>query len=103
MPITAPAVPGVVVAILLAGMGTAFAIAPLARPSTLTLQRGLILGALVAATDPIAVISIFESSIRDLLVTLTFGVVLLSILVQGLTMQRLLWAVRFSKVEAGGH
>lgn len=74
MAITALAIPGVVVAILLAGMGTAIAISPWEGASALTLQQGLVFGALVAATDPIAVISIFrELKVPARLATLVEG------------------------------
>lgn len=58
--ITALAIPGVIVAILLAGAGTALAISGFAPQTGFTLKQGLVFGALVAATDPIAVVAIFR-------------------------------------------
>lgn len=58
--ITALAIPGVIVAILLAGAGTALAISGFSPNIGFTLQQGLVFGALVAATDPIAVVAIFR-------------------------------------------
>lgn len=112
--ITALAIPGVIVAILLAGMGTALATAPFAA-SKLTLQQGLIFGALVAATDPIAVVSIFRQlKVPHRLATLVEGeslmndgtsIVLLSLLLSAVSgqisgTQQL--AVQFLTVVVGG-
>ncbi len=58
--ISALAIPGVIVAIFLAGAGTALAISALSSHKGFTLQQGLVFGALVAATDPIAVVAIFR-------------------------------------------
>ena len=58
--ITALAIPGVVVAIVIAGTGAALAIGGLTSRTGFTLQQGLVFGALVAATDPIAVVALFK-------------------------------------------
>lgn len=58
--ITALAIPGVVVAIVIAGTGAALAIGGLTSRIGFTLQQGLVFGALVAATDPIAVVALFK-------------------------------------------
>jgi CPA1 family monovalent cation:H+ antiporter len=58
--ISALAIPGVIAAIFLAGTGTALAISGLSSHTGFTLQQGLVFGALVAATDPIAVVAIFK-------------------------------------------
>jgi CPA1 family monovalent cation:H+ antiporter len=72
--ITALAIPGVIVAILLAGTGTALAISGFAPNTGFTLQQGLVFGALVAATDPIAVVAIFrELHVPARLATLVEG------------------------------
>jgi CPA1 family monovalent cation:H+ antiporter len=60
MAISALAIPGVIAAIFLAGTGTALAISRLSPHTGFTLQQGLVFGALVAATDPIAVVAIFK-------------------------------------------
>ena len=60
MAISALAIPGVIAAIFLAGAGTALAISGLSSHTGFTLQQGLVFGALVAATDPIAVVAIFK-------------------------------------------
>jgi monovalent cation:H+ antiporter, CPA1 family len=60
MAISALAIPGVIAAIFLAGTGTALAISGLSSHTGFTLQQGLVFGALVAATDPIAVVAIFK-------------------------------------------
>jgi monovalent cation:H+ antiporter, CPA1 family len=60
MAISALAIPGVIAAIFLAGTGTALAISGLSTHTGFTLQQGLVFGALVAATDPIAVVAIFK-------------------------------------------
>ena len=74
MAITALAIPGVVVAILLAGSATALAISGFDGPLRFTLQQGLVFGALVAATDPIAVVAIFrELKVPVRLATLVEG------------------------------
>jgi CPA1 family monovalent cation:H+ antiporter len=74
MAITALAIPGVIVAIMLAGAGTAFAISAFAPELRFTLQQGLVFGALVAATDPIAVVAIFrELNVPVRLATLVEG------------------------------
>jgi CPA1 family monovalent cation:H+ antiporter len=79
MAITALAIPGVVVAILLAGAGTALAISALSSKRGLTLKQGLVFGALVAATDPIAVVAIFrEVKVPARLATLVDGESLLN-------------------------
>ena len=93
--ITALAIPGVIVAILLAGAGTALAISGLSSHSGFTLQQGLVFGALVAATDPIAVVAIFkELRVPARLATLVEGeslmndgtsIVLLSLLLAAVT------------------
>lgn len=72
--ITALAIPGVMVAIFLAGAGTAFAISGFSPETGFTLQQGLVFGALVAATDPIAVVAIFrELHVPHRLATLVEG------------------------------
>ncbi|MGI8401893.1 MAG: cation:proton antiporter [Gemmatimonadaceae bacterium] len=58
--ISALAIPGVIVAIVIAGSGTAVAIWGLAPSAGFTLRQGLVFGALVAATDPIAVVALFK-------------------------------------------
>ncbi|MEO8909812.1 MAG: sodium:proton antiporter, partial [Gemmatimonadaceae bacterium] len=58
--ISALAIPGVIAAIVIAGSGTAAAIWVLAPSAGFTLRQGLVFGALVAATDPIAVVAIFK-------------------------------------------
>jgi monovalent cation:H+ antiporter, CPA1 family len=60
MAISALAIPGVIAAIFLAGTGTALAISGLSSHTGFTLQQGLVFGALVAATDPIAVVAVFK-------------------------------------------
>lgn len=55
------AVPGVVAAIGLTALLTSFVVRSLQVDTTFTISYGLILGALVAATDPIAVIALFRS------------------------------------------
>jgi CPA1 family monovalent cation:H+ antiporter len=95
MAITALAIPGVVVAILLAGAGTALAISAFSSQRGLTLKQGLVFGALVAATDPIAVVAIFkELKVPARLATLVDGesllndgtsIVLLSLLLAAVT------------------
>lgn len=77
--ITVLAIPGVAIAILLAGAGTAFAISVFAPDPRFTLQEGLIFGALVAATDPIAVVAMFrELHVPTRLATLVEGESLLN-------------------------
>lgn len=77
--IAALAIPGVVIAILLAGAGTAFVISGFAPDLGFTLQQGLVFGALVAATDPIAVVAIFrELEVPTRLATLVEGESLLN-------------------------
>jgi monovalent cation:H+ antiporter, CPA1 family len=79
MAITSLAIPGVVVAIVLAGAGTAWAIAPLSTHPALTLKQGLVFGALVAATDPLAVVAVFrELRVPARLATLVEGESLLN-------------------------
>jgi monovalent cation:H+ antiporter, CPA1 family len=95
MAITALAIPGVIAAILLAGAGTAFAISAFSEARGLTLEQGLVFGALVAATDPIAVVAIFkEVKVPARLATLVDGesllndgtsIVLLSLLLAAVT------------------
>ncbi len=58
--ITALAIPGVIAAIAIAGTGTALAIGGITPTAGFTIQQGLVFGALVAATDPIAVVAIFK-------------------------------------------
>ena len=58
--ITALAIPGVVVAIVIAGTGAALAIGGLTSRTGFTLQQGLVFGALVAATAPIAGVALFK-------------------------------------------
>jgi len=60
MAISALAIPGVIAAIFLAGAGTALAISGMSSHTGFTLEQGLVFGALVAATDPIAVVAIFK-------------------------------------------
>ena len=72
--ITALAIPGVVVAIVIAGAVTAWAIGATAPDLHISLQQGLVFGALVAATDPIAVVAIFrELKVPTRLATLVEG------------------------------
>jgi CPA1 family monovalent cation:H+ antiporter len=79
MAIVALAIPGVVVAILLAGAGTAFAVASLTSERGFTISEGLVFGALVAATDPIAVVALFkELKVPTRLATLVEGESLLN-------------------------
>jgi CPA1 family monovalent cation:H+ antiporter len=79
LPIAALAIPGVVVAILIAGALTAAAIWETAPHAGFTLQQGFIFGALVAATDPIAVVAIFrEVKVPLRLATLVEGESLLN-------------------------
>ena len=79
MAISALAIPGVIAAIFLAGTGTALAISGLSSHTGFTLQQGLVFGALVAATDPIAVVAIFkELRVPPRLATLVEGESLLN-------------------------
>ncbi len=79
MAISALAIPGVIAAIFLAGTGTALAISGLSSHTEFTLQQGLVFGALVAATDPIAVVAIFrELHVPVRLATLVEGESLLN-------------------------
>lgn len=79
MAISALAIPGVIVAILLAGTGTALAVSALTPEPGLTLGEGLVFGALVAATDPIAVVALFkELKVPARLATLVEGESLLN-------------------------
>lgn len=55
------AMPGVLVAVLLTGLATAAAFHVLDPATGMTLQYSLVFGALVAATDPIAVVAMFKS------------------------------------------
>ncbi len=55
------AVPGVVAAIAVTGAMTAWSVRGLSVDLTFTLSHGLVFGALIAATDPIAVIALFRS------------------------------------------
>lgn len=55
------AVPGVVAAIALTAIFTTFVVQGLAVDPTFTLTYGLVFAALIAATDPIAVIALFRS------------------------------------------
>lgn len=72
--ITALAIPGVIVAIVIAGAGVALAIWGLTPRVGFTLQQGLVFGALVAATDPIAVVALFkELHVPHRLATLVEG------------------------------
>jgi CPA1 family monovalent cation:H+ antiporter len=93
--ITALAIPGVVVAILLAGAGSALVISRLSSHTDFTMKQGLVFGALVAATDPIAVVALFkELRVPVRLATLVEGesllndgtsIVLLSLLLAAVT------------------
>jgi len=93
--ISALAIPGVMAAIFLAGTGTALAISGLSVHTGFTLQQGLVFGALVAATDPIAVVATFrELRVPARLATLIEGesllndgtsIVLLSLLLAAVT------------------
>jgi CPA1 family monovalent cation:H+ antiporter len=79
MAISALAIPGVVAAIFLAGAGTALAISALSSHGGFTLSQGLVFGALIAATDPIAVVAIFrELHVPVRLATLVEGESLLN-------------------------
>ena len=115
MVITALAIPGVVVAIVLAGSGTALAISGFDASLRFTLQQGLVFGALVAATDPIAVVAIFrELKVPVRLATLVEGeslmndgtsIVLLSLLlaaVSGEVTSTGALALKFIIVVGGG-
>ncbi|MBK8059751.1 MAG: Na+/H+ antiporter [Gemmatimonadetes bacterium] len=55
------AVPGVVAAIAITGALTTWVVQGLALDPTFTLPLGMVFGALVAATDPIAVVALFRS------------------------------------------
>ncbi|MGI8510828.1 MAG: cation:proton antiporter [Gemmatimonadaceae bacterium] len=55
------AVPGVLIAVLLTGATTSIAFHLLDGSTRMTLQYSLVFGALVAATDPIAVVAMFKS------------------------------------------
>lgn len=55
------AMPGVIVAIGFTGLITTWIVHGLALDPTFTLSHGLVFGALVAATDPIAVIALFKT------------------------------------------
>jgi CPA1 family monovalent cation:H+ antiporter len=59
--ITSLALPGVVVAIALTGVMTTAVLRALALEHTFTIEYGLVFGALVAATDPIAVVGLFRT------------------------------------------
>jgi CPA1 family monovalent cation:H+ antiporter len=115
LPIAALAIPGVIVAILLAGAGVAFGIRAVAPDSGFDLRDGFLFGALVAATDPIAVIAMFkELRVPVRLATLVEGeslmndgtsIVLLSLLlaaVSGKVSSFGQLALQFVIVVAGG-
>lgn len=55
------AVPGVIVAIALTAVLTTFVIRGLKFDPTFTFEYGLVFGALIAATDPIAVVALFRA------------------------------------------
>jgi CPA1 family monovalent cation:H+ antiporter len=59
--ISSLALPGVVVAIALTGVMTTAVLRALALERTFTIEYGLVFGALVAATDPIAVVGLFRT------------------------------------------
>ena len=97
MAITSLAIPGVIIAIVIGGAGTALALQQSSIDPTLTLGQGLVFGALVAATDPIAVVALFrELNIPVRLSTLIEGeslmndgtaIVLLSLVLEAVTGQ----------------
>jgi CPA1 family monovalent cation:H+ antiporter len=58
--VTALAVPGVIAAIFITGIATAWLIRVLGLAPTFTWRDGLVFAALVSATDPIAVVSLFR-------------------------------------------
>jgi CPA1 family monovalent cation:H+ antiporter len=115
MAISALAIPGVIAAIFLAGTGTALAISGLSAHTEFTLQQGLVFGALVAATDPIAVVAIFrELHVPVRLATLVEGesllndgtsIVLLTLLLSAVTGESTgigQLALRFILIVGGG-
>jgi CPA1 family monovalent cation:H+ antiporter len=115
MAISALAIPGVIAAIFLAGTGTALAISGLSSHTEFTLQQGLVFGALVAATDPIAVVAIFrELHVPVRLATLVEGesllndgtsIVLLTLLLSAVTGESTgigQLALRFILIVGGG-
>lgn len=115
MTIGALAVPGVVVAIALTGWGTAAAIHGLNPGMPFRLQDGLVFGAVVAATDPIAVVALFRRlRVPARLATLVEGeslfndatsIILLTVLLLYATGQETSWggmALRFLGAVSGG-
>ncbi|HST07025.1 MAG TPA: cation:proton antiporter, partial [Gemmatimonadaceae bacterium] len=79
MAITSLAIPAVIIAIVIGGAGTALALEKSSSDPTFTLGQGLVFGALVAATDPIAVVALFkELNIPARLSTLIEGESLLN-------------------------
>ena len=78
LPVTVLAIPGVVAAILLTGLGTAVLIKVLGSKS-FALSHALVFGALIAATDPIAVVALFRRiKVAERLTTLIEGESLLN-------------------------
>lgn len=109
------AVPGVLIAVLLTGLATSIVFHLLDRNTGMTLQYSLVFGALVAATDPIAVVAMFRSlHVPSRLATLIEGeslfndgtsVVFLGMLlsyVAGATSSAASLAVTFVTVAGGG-
>ena len=113
--ISALAVPGVVIAIVLTGLMTTVVIRALDLDLGFLLQYGLVFGALVAATDPIAVVGLFKHlKAPSRLATLVEGesllndgtsIVLLSLLlayVGGATTSAFGLVTRFVTITGGG-
>jgi CPA1 family monovalent cation:H+ antiporter len=108
------AVPGVVIAIILTGLGTAAAMRGMGGRG-FGMPEGLVFGALVAATDPIAVVALFQRlHVPKRLATLVEGesllndgtsIVLLSLLLAQVAGHHSSWgwlALRFVVVTGGG-
>ena len=113
--ISALAVPGVVVAIVLTGLMAAAVLRALDLDQTFTIEYGLLFGALVAATDPIAVVGLFKTlSVPVRLATLVEGesllndgtaIVLFTLVlayVTGTTTSALSLVVQFVAIVGGG-
>ncbi len=109
------AVPGVILAIALTGLGTAAAMYGLDVGSHFSVRDGLVFGAVVAATDPIAVVALFKQlRVPTRLATLIEGeslfndgtsIVLLALLLAYAIGQESSWghmALRFGAVVGGG-
>jgi CPA1 family monovalent cation:H+ antiporter len=115
MTIGALAVPGVVMAIALTGIGTVAAMHGLDAGLHFSVRDGLIFGAVVAATDPIAVVALFKQlRVPTRLATLVEGeslfndgtsIVLLALLLSYTAGQESSWGhmvLRFGAVVGGG-